>query len=326
MVYLNLYIAHVQLILDCLGTDTVWPKFITGTFKNSFCWSGCRKGLWGRETWVFAEKIMSRACLRGQLDVALYMSVSSLHTASSQAQNAACKCLLWTPGELISVLVYSEATHVLCLGQLLWAGLGWAESWPCSVVWVFPQNYSKTHPRTTDSSNTSPHTYATELEAFWLTRPAGRFSLCLLLPQGSAHLKFLVIFITKSANPSLPVYSSTHPSSSSLPDVYLQTLPKIIHMEGTYRGIFSAVLFPSLFLAFQFLCFASDHAPRQTEGPWLMSAHVGSTQGTFCSRSFCFYFCFLGLKSLGFLPKFSILAQPNNPICVLCVTLIQSFS
>lgn len=80
MVYLNLYIAHVQLILNCSGTCTVWPEFITGAFINSFLWSGCTKGLWGRETWVFAEKIMSRglrACLRGQLYVSLCMSASS---------------------------------------------------------------------------------------------------------------------------------------------------------------------------------------------------------------------------------------------------------
>lgn len=179
MVYLNLYIAHVQLILNCLGTGTVWPEFITGAFINSFCWFGCTKRLWGRETWVSAEKLMSRG-LRAWQDSHLFHRTwvqAPEHTAPPQAQDAACECLLWAAGEVLSVPMSWEATHVLHPGQLLgrlsWPGMSWKLAMFCSLS-VPTQLQQKATPELQRTA-IPQHIWATEPGAFWFNETSRMF-------------------------------------------------------------------------------------------------------------------------------------------------------
>lgn len=163
MAYLNLYIAHLQLTLNFLGISAVWPEFITRTFINSFCWSGCTKGLWGGETWVFAEKTMSRglrACLTGQSYVSLYMSAIS--QAHSTLSDWGCCLQVSAVGSWWGAL----SPHVLW-GHICPAS--WAAARKTEMAWdelkaghvlfseYFHLTLAKSHPRSTVNSNTSAH-------------------------------------------------------------------------------------------------------------------------------------------------------------------------
>lgn len=275
MVYLNLYIAHVQLILNCSGTCTVWPEFITGAFINSFCWSGSTKGLWGRETWVFAEKIMSRglrACLRGQLYVSLCMSASSeahciLSGQGCCLQVSAVGTWWGTPCSQNSCPV---RPHMSCsCSEVIWklamfCSLSISSKKPPQSHW--PQQYLSTSMK---------HS----LELSHLMRPAGCFSQCSLFPQVSGQLKLLVMFLYVSASLSLPVYSGP------LPDIYIQTLPKIIHVEEPHRGTFSAfpltVLGISLSVFGQWPC--TQGSRRTLSQVWPCREHKGNIDLTLLS-------------------------------------------
>lgn len=226
-----------------------------------------------------------RTCLRGQLHVSLYMSAHS--QAYCTLSGPGCCLQVSAVGEVLSVLMSCEATHVLHLGQLLWAGLGWAESWSCSVLWVFPHNSSKkpsqSYRQQQYLSTPMPHS----LELSDLKRPAECFLLCSLFPLDSGQLKFLVMFLYNIWKSSLSVYSGPlfiFPHLLCLMFIY-RHFPRS-SMWRKYRGTFCALLFPSLCLAFHFLCFASVHTPRVAEGHWLRSGHVGRTQ-----RSLIWSFC-----------------------------------
>lgn len=208
------------------------------------------------------------------------------HTASSQARMLPAV----GTGEVLSVLVSHEATHVLHLGQLLWAGLGWAESWPCSVLWAFPHNSSKKPSQSYRQQQNLSTPLPQSLELPDLMRPAGSFSLCSLFPQGSGQLKFLVVFLYNICK-SIPLcllWSSTHSCSSSLPDVYMQTLPQIIHVEGQHRD-FLCCTFPHTVLGISLSLFCQWSCTQGSRGTLTQLWPVENTQETliwpFCLRS-----------------------------------------
>lgn len=132
-------------------------------------------------------------------------------------------------------------------------------------------------------------------------------SLLFFSPHCSWHLTFCVLPVImhpgkqKDSNSALAVWG-THR------EVWLD--PSALEIHG--KGLFDTDTARLYFL----------HVPLQPVRSWEeKKAWELREEG----RYKCIYgygFPFLGLKSQGFLPKFPILAQPNNPIYALCVTFI----
>ena len=207
---------------NCLGTSTIWPEFITCAFINSFCWSGCTKGLWGGAKWVFAEKLISRglrACLMQGSHVFHHTggephpkhqfpgplcprSPRTLSAGVCCRQLARCS---WSPGP-----VRSWECCVLggCSGR--WASLGWAESCPLSAFQAFPSNSSKKLSQSYRQQQCYTTRMPRSLELSGLMRLSKMFAAALTLSPkapGSWNSLVLGMFLynfSKYIPPSLP--------------------------------------------------------------------------------------------------------------------------
>lgn len=175
MVYLNLCIAHVQLILNCSGTGTVWPEFITGTFVNSFSWSGCTNRLWGQDMGPFRENNVQRTQSMSERTATCFIAhecqfPSTLHPLRPRMLPASVCC-----GHLLRLSQFScpVRPHMSCiLGSC--SELAWDELKADHVLFseYFHRTPAKSHPRATAIPQ---HTYATELGAFWFNETSKMF-------------------------------------------------------------------------------------------------------------------------------------------------------